>query len=206
MHFECSRFRWIERTSKIWGWNARARRLDNEDPGRFLFLAIILILSPILGTHIRVHVFHFQSHDYMLQESFHPVEAAEGLWIVPEWRSPPVWSLQTDFSYLYLFTNTTNRTFLKCFVPCWRSWWVNFASLGCERYEHCPESWIGIWNWGTPYYKIMSAAAPWTCTRRGKLIGLWNWFWSSRDCSTQGNWESCRTHFWRTDHSVNMFF
>ena len=27
---------------------------------------------------------------YLLQESFHPVEVTEGLWIVPEWRSPPV--------------------------------------------------------------------------------------------------------------------
>lgn len=26
------------------------------------------------------------------QESFHPVEVTEGLWIVPEWRTPPVWS------------------------------------------------------------------------------------------------------------------
>lgn len=26
----------------------------------------------------------------LLQESFHPVKITEGLWIVPEWRTPPV--------------------------------------------------------------------------------------------------------------------
>jgi hypothetical protein len=25
-----------------------------------------------------------------LQESFHPVEVTEGIWVVPEWRTPPV--------------------------------------------------------------------------------------------------------------------
>ena len=34
---------------------------------------------------------------YLLQESFHPVEVTEGVWIVPEWRSPPVWLSQIIF-------------------------------------------------------------------------------------------------------------
>lgn len=32
----------------------------------------------------------FNINTLFLQESFDPVEVTEGLWIVPEWKTPPV--------------------------------------------------------------------------------------------------------------------
>ncbi|XWS10024.1 hypothetical protein CRYUN_Cryun39dG0040200 [Craigia yunnanensis] len=32
------------------------------------------------------------------RESFDPVEVTEGLWIVPEWKTPPVWLYPVTFS------------------------------------------------------------------------------------------------------------
>lgn len=38
-------------------------------------------------------------YDPLLQESFHPLEVTEGLWIVPEWRTP----LVRLFKLFYIF-------------------------------------------------------------------------------------------------------
>lgn len=37
---------------------------------------------------------------HFLQESFDPVEVTKGLWIVPEWKTVPVWVFLSLFSYL----------------------------------------------------------------------------------------------------------
>lgn len=46
----------------------------------------------------------------MLQESFHPVEITDGLWVVPEWRTPPV-------SCTWLFDFTASVQLIDCSAP-----------------------------------------------------------------------------------------
>lgn len=45
----------------------------------------------------------------LLQESFHPIEVIDGLWIVPKWRDPPVCSHNPYFISFFSLNKHTNN-------------------------------------------------------------------------------------------------
>lgn len=107
------------------------------------------------------------------QESFHPVEITEGLWIVPEWRNPPVRLHKLQVVLLISFVDGHSGLY-----------W--FVVAGCWSNKHISESRFGIWDGGTSYDEAVPAVSASINQRRRTLSGLRYRIRCSCNSSTQG--------------------
>lgn len=62
----------------------------------------------------------------------------------------------------------------------------SFICTGCPCDKYYSTSWTGIWNGGTPNYKVVSTTAAQFSERRGIFLGLWHRNWRSCNCITEG--------------------
>ncbi|KAL6529708.1 hypothetical protein OROGR_015331 [Orobanche gracilis] len=124
--------------------------------------------------------YRVEMHDHtdwikLTQESFHPAKIKEGLWVVPEWRNPPL--------FLCILVLFYNKWYEGSVVYEYDGVTLEFTGSSCNK--HYFESWFGIWNWGTPYNKVVFIIAAWINKRRRILSGLWYRIGCSRNSSTK---------------------